>query len=79
MRRIKPNTRSWEREANNLARDYVQIFVCVHCGHPVIKDYCCTVCGSVDPSGTADERKAYFEWLDEQRRVVDKGGQNDNP
>lgn len=76
MRRIRPYTVRWEREANNLARDTVQIFVCVHCGHPVIKGYCCGVCGSNDPGGTADERKAYFEWVAEhvvKKQNVAKG------
>ena len=41
--------RKYEREANQVARDYVDIKPCRDCGHPHITIMCCTFCGSVDP------------------------------
>jgi hypothetical protein len=48
-RKIKPYGKTWEREANNLARSWMQIKPCKDCNHPVINGYCCSYCGSVNP------------------------------
>jgi hypothetical protein len=47
---ITPYTSTWYAMANEVARDYAPpIRPCKDCGGPVIKGYCCTRCGSVDP------------------------------
>jgi len=38
-------SRVYEREANMLARSFVDIVPCARCGHPRIVVFCCTTCG----------------------------------
>ncbi len=46
-----PHDPTWERAANRLARDFCPgIYPCNRCGYPVVHGYCCTNCGSSDPS-----------------------------
>lgn len=42
---IKPYTAKWERMADGLARDWVEIVACLRCGAPNIEGYCCNRCG----------------------------------
>ena len=50
MKKIDPFGRKWEKEANNLARDYCPpIYPCKKCGHPHISIYRCTFCGAANP------------------------------
>ena len=51
VKKIKPYSTEWEREANNLARTFMSIYPCHECGHPVIDGYCCATCGSRNPGG----------------------------
>lgn len=50
-RRIKnPDTsRKYREEMIDLATTYCGIYPCCNCGHPVIKGYRCTTCGSPNP------------------------------
>jgi len=51
IKKIKPYTARWEREANKVARTYApEIYPCETCGYPVATGYCCGYCGSCDPS-----------------------------
>ncbi len=44
-RKIQPNSRTWERRANELARSYApEIAPCEKCNNPVIDGYLCTYC-----------------------------------
>ena len=52
---MKPYSKEWENSANSLARNAIDIHACKHCGHPVIKGYCCQTCGSGDPGGDEDD------------------------
>ena len=46
----------WEQAADNLARSYCpSIYACKTCGYPVVKGYCCTNCGSTNPSDPNDD------------------------
>jgi hypothetical protein len=47
--KIKPYTKKWEKEADSLARGCIDIKPCQHCGHPVVKGYCCMICGTSEP------------------------------
>ena len=50
IRKVKPYTAKWEREANALARNYApSIYPCKKCGHPVLQTYACTFCGDMNP------------------------------
>ena len=49
LRKMESNTPQWEKMANSLARSWVEIHPCRDCGRPVIKGYCCSYCGSVNP------------------------------
>lgn len=66
--RCVPYSPAWERIANARAREFVDITTCVQCGTPTVKGYCCTTCGSTDPSGTSEERQAYYDWCREQEK-----------
>ena len=46
---MNPETRRWERLANELARSRVAIRACLDCGGPVVDGYCCHRCGSRNP------------------------------
>jgi hypothetical protein len=48
-KKIEPNTKVWEKMANELARTYLDIRPCRDCGRPVINGYCCTYCNSNNP------------------------------
>lgn len=51
-KKLDPNGRQYKGEEAELAFSYCPtIYPCVECGHPVIKGYCCTTCGCVNPSG----------------------------
>ena len=52
-RKIKnPYTsRVYEKELLELYEGYISSYPCCHCGHPVLKGYCCSTCGSGDPQG----------------------------
>ncbi len=43
------NSRTYEREAVELALSWIDMKPCRHCGHPVVKGYCCGTCGSGNP------------------------------
>lgn len=45
IRKMEYGGRSWETAANRLAREYVGIVACGHCGHPRIITYLCERCG----------------------------------
>lgn len=62
------NSPEWERQANHLARSVVQISCCFQCGAPIVKGYCCNICGSSNPSGTEEERQQYYEWVWKQQK-----------
>lgn len=49
LRRINPESRYWERLANELARSRVQIHPCRNCGGPVRDGYICNRCGCRNP------------------------------
>jgi hypothetical protein len=49
LKKMDCNTNAWEKLANNLARSWVQIVPCRHCGRPVINGYCCSFCDSDTP------------------------------
>ena len=49
IKKIDPNTKQWEKLANQLARACTTIIACKHCGYPVYEGYCCTTCGSSSP------------------------------
>ena len=50
----------WQREASALARSFApSVKACCECGNPVMDGYCCTACGSHDPS----KGQAPFETL----------------
>lgn len=56
IRRIKPYTQKWYREATRLAVNCCPpIHPCSDCGYPVIKGYCCGYCGSETPNEKKDE------------------------
>lgn len=48
VKKIKPYTPEWEREANALARQSIRIRACGLCGHPAVEGYVCNVCGEDD-------------------------------
>jgi hypothetical protein len=48
-RTIKPFTLHWERLANDLARNFVDIHPCADCGYPVVRGYVCGNCNSANP------------------------------
>lgn len=39
----------FERKANLMARQYVDIRECMKCGNPTIRGYCCTYCHDTNP------------------------------
>jgi hypothetical protein len=48
---IEPYSDKWEKEANQIARDFCPtIYPCKKCNHPVANGYCCRYCGSTNPS-----------------------------
>jgi len=50
IKKLKPHTPWWEREAGKVARNFVSpMKPCRDCGYPVIDGYCCTRCGSSLP------------------------------
>lgn len=50
VRKVKPYTRTWEKEATELAVSWCPpIHPCKDCGHPVIEGYCCSFCKSSMP------------------------------
>lgn len=48
VRKMKPYTPAWQREANRLAREWLTIRACGLCGHPAVSGYVCRVCGGDD-------------------------------
>ena len=49
-RKMKPNSRAYKKEAEELARAWSpEIYPCVHCGHPVLEGYVCPHCNSANP------------------------------
>jgi hypothetical protein len=53
---MPPSPEQYDVAAANLALSYVQIRRCGDCSWPTISGYCCTYCGSSDP--TAKQRAA---------------------
>ena len=49
IRKMKPYTPAWERLANQIAREHVEVRACKTCGHPCHHSYQCTFCGETDP------------------------------
>ena len=50
VRKIKPLSKQWVKEAYELALSRTpNIFACGKCNHPVIKGFCCEFCGDSDP------------------------------
>lgn len=44
------NDEIFQREANSLARGFApEAYKCKKCGHAVLRGYCCTFCGTMDP------------------------------
>lgn len=41
-RRRRPYTKSWEREANELARSWLSIVPCEKCGDPKVSGFLCS-------------------------------------
>lgn len=57
MKKRKPYTAAWWRDANALARARVPpIYPCADCGNPVVDGYCCGRCGSRDPKTEGAEK-----------------------
>lgn len=55
-RKMKPYTARWESMAAAVAYGFApQIYPCVECGGPVAMGYCCSRCGSDDPSNRVRE------------------------
>lgn len=53
-RKMRPFTRAWEREADELARSFApEIYPCAKCGHPVLRGYCCGSCETGSPQTPA--------------------------
>lgn len=48
-KKLDPESEEWEKLANELARSWVFIISCKHCGYPVVEGYSCVNCGSNDP------------------------------
>ena len=45
VRIMDPTGRGWETAANRIAREYVTIVACGHCGYPRPSHYKCERCG----------------------------------
>jgi len=51
--RRRPSPAQYDLMKTELALEYTpRIYPCVECGWPVITGYCCTMCGSGNPSGS---------------------------
>lgn len=46
---ITPHSKNWEKEANILARENINLHPCRNCKHPVITGCCCETCGNDKP------------------------------
>ncbi len=54
-KKLSTDSKQFIKEAANLALSRVELKQCRDCGHPVIDGYCCTFCGSTNPSSRNDE------------------------
>lgn len=51
-----PTQEEYNRAKVSLALSYCPVIrPCKHCGWPVVNGYCCTTCGSPDPSGNCGD------------------------
>jgi hypothetical protein len=58
MQKIDPEGRTYRERERSVALSFCPtIRPCYHCGSPVVSGYCCTYCGSADPSGCDERRK----------------------
>jgi len=50
LERIDPDSKEYRRLKYEIALKFCNpIHPCRDCGRPVVRPYCCTFCGSVDP------------------------------
>lgn len=56
---LKVGSKEYERRANRLARDYVDIRQCKKCGEPCVEGYCCRSCGDGNPQWTKEQEAAW--------------------
>lgn len=54
-KKIDVDSEQFATEAANLALCQVEIKQCMDCTHPVISNWCCTFCGSDNPTSWNDE------------------------
>lgn len=52
MKKISEDGLIYKQESISLAFSfYPNIYPCKHCGHPIVRGYCCNHCQSSNPSG----------------------------
>jgi hypothetical protein len=61
---IDPDSYQYQRKADSLARDHVDIHQCQKCWNPVINGYCCHTCGSQHPRWTKEQEDEWNEGYD---------------